>query len=88
MGVNMFLSSSLDEHMGPNPSPKAICPLETIQSNLVQVLFLHYRALSYAEHISDLHSSATCARGFCTTEVKPLLPVANFSVNVVLFKIK
>lgn len=54
---------------------KAICLLETItQSNFIRVLFLHYPAINWAEDISDLQLSATCAWGFCATKVKPLLP--------------
>jgi len=71
----MFLSSSPDKHVVPNPSSKAICPLEIIiQPNLVQILFLHYQAVSWAECISDLHLSTTYAWGFCAAEAKPLLP--------------
>lgn len=59
------------KHMVQNPSPKAICSLKP---NLIQVVFLHYKAISWAEDMSDLHLSTTCALSFCTTKVKPVLP--------------
>lgn len=70
-GVNTFLCSSPEKRTVPNPSPKAICPLETIiQSNLIQVLFLCYQAINWAEYYCHLH----CAQGFCATKAKPRPP--------------
>lgn len=73
-GSEAVLSSSQDKHMVSDPSPKAICPLEPIiQSNLVQVLLLHYQAINCAEDTSDLHSSTTCAWDFCAAGGSPYM---------------
>lgn len=48
MDVKIFLSSSPDEHMVPNSSQKQSVLETIIQSNLKQVLFLHYQAINWA----------------------------------------
>lgn len=51
MDVKIFLSSSPDEHMVPNSSQKQSVLETIIQSNLKQVLFLHYQAINWARGI-------------------------------------